>query len=84
MRADSRLWPVVRHGSGQAEGDRIDTKSQPSPAVQDSEPCSRIAHGLDVASSWIALSRIDKIVLATGLPIARIELHFHGVEKPIS
>ena len=63
-RVDSRLWPVVRHGSGQAEGDRIDTQSQPSPAVQDSEPCSRVAHGIDVdvASSLIALSRIEETV----------------------
>ena len=33
---------------------------------------------VDVASSLIALSRIEETVLATGLPFARIVLHFHG------
>ena len=56
MRVDSRLWPVVWHGRGQAKSDRIDAQSQPSPTVQDSEPCSRVAHGIEEASSLIAPS----------------------------
>ena len=56
MRVDSRLWPVVWHGRGQAKSDRIDTESQPSPTIQDSEPCSRVAHGIEEASSLIAPS----------------------------
>ena len=47
-------------------------------------PCSQVTNGIDEASSLIAPCLPEETVLTTGLHIARIVLHFLGVETTIS